>query len=440
MKRKIAAITLLFVFCLPVFSDNLRILVTPFSNNSQAEYGWLGYGIEASVIADIAKIAGVEVISLKDRKKAQDELFYQLSGLVDEEKTARVGKTLGANLILGGEYTVIGQDIRLTARLSLVEKGTVVSSVKLDGNINGIFDMQDDIVIRLLSGIDEAKAAPLKAVKLTDKQIQAIKFREGNLNSFEYEARGLEIMESVPQEFLDVEQAVFNLINAERVKAGLKPFIYNVKLAALGRYHSMNMQVYNFFDFTDQNGMSPMGRKLMLAPELFGNVSQLIAWGYGGSLEDVAKRFVAQWMAGETRKELLNPVYNHIGIGIYRGDGDNFRYYCTIVPADLMVELVSSIPKKVAYGSELVLKFKFIGTFPKFDVGIVVRFPDPSARAVKKDGSYYEGYDVFKPAAAQWDGEFFTITIKCDKGRGAYVLQPACGDKFYTFGVTVIAQ
>ncbi len=420
------------------FSENMRILVTTFVNNSSEEYGWLGFGIEASLIADIVCIRDIEVISTQDRKKAIDELAYQLSGLVDSEKVLRVGKMLGANVILSGEYTMIGQEIRLTARLSLVEKGVVISSIKLDGNIHSIFEMQDEIVIKLLSGIKKNEAKGLKAVKFTNKEIQAIKKRNSNLNTFEYMAKGLELTATVPQEFLDIEQLIFKYINKERAKAGLSPYLYNHKLAALGRYHSMNMQVYNFFDLTDQNGMNPRGRKLMLAPELFGTVGQVIAWTYGGNADEVAKKFVSEWIKSDLKGELLSKVYNYVGVGIFRGDSDRYRYYCTVVPADLMVELVSSIPKTINYGADLELTFKFIGTFKKDQVGIVVRFPDRGARFYQSDGSYFEGYGVYSPE--KWNGEFFTIKIKCENGRGAYVIQPARGDQFYTFGVTFIAQ
>jgi TolB-like protein/uncharacterized protein YkwD len=438
MKRSLSIIMMMVFVCAAGGAENMRVLVSPFTNNGSDIYGWLGYGIEASVIADMTKIPTVEVLSIKERKRALDEISYQMSGLVEEDKILRVGKMLGANVILSGEYTVMNPEVRITARLTLVEKGVIISSVKLDGSLNDIFGLQDEIVIRLLSSVDQKKAGGFKAPKLSSKEVNAIKKQETSFNAFEYYAKGLELTDTVSQEFLDIEQAVFVLINEQRTKAGLPKFIYHDKLAMLGRYHSMNMQVYNFFDLTDQNGMNAMGRKLMLTPELFGYVGQVIAFNYGGGAEEVAKKFVKQLMESNFKSEILNKNYNYLGVGIFRGDGDNYRYFCTLVPADLMVELVSSIPKKLDYGSKITLKFRFIGNFPKDKLGIVVKYPDMAARCYKKDGSYFEGYGVYTPE--NWEGDFFTVTITCDKGRGAYVIQPSREDKFYPFGVTLIAR
>jgi len=62
-----------------------------------------------------------------------------------------------------------------------------------------------------------------------------------------------------------------------------------------------------------------------------------------------------------------------------------------------MVELVSTVPERINYGATLTLKFKFIGNFPKNQVGIVVKYPNRGARYYLKDGGYYEGYGVYSP-------------------------------------------
>ncbi|RPJ07101.1 MAG: hypothetical protein EHM28_08335 [Spirochaetaceae bacterium] len=438
MKRFFCLGLVFSVFLSVATGQNMRILVTPFANNSSGEYGWLGFGIEASVISDIACIKSVQVIGTQDRKKALEEQALQLSGLVEAEKVLRVGRMLGANLIITGEYTAIGQDVRLTARLLLAEKGQVIASVKKDGNIHQIFEMQDEIVIGLLGGIDEANADGFKKVSLSEAELASIRKRDATFAGYEYASKGFELNAVVPQEFLVIEQAIFKYINQERQKAGLTPFLYNARLAALSRYHSMNMQIYNFFDLTDQNGMGPLARKLIFAPEIFGNVGQMVASLGGGDPDVIAKNFVNYWMQGEFKSVVLSKDWNYIGVGIYRGDGNAYKYYCTVTPANLWVELVSSLPKNVPYGSEVELTFRFIGNYPKDQVGIIVRFPDPDARYFNKDSSFSTGSGLFKPE--RWDGEFFTIKIMCDKGRGAYMIQPAKGTEFVPYGMTFTSR
>jgi TolB-like protein/uncharacterized protein YkwD len=419
-------------------AEDMRILVTPFQNNSSDEYGWLGYGIEASVISDLSSVKAVRVIGTQDRKKALEEQSYQLSGLTESEKTVRVGKLLGANLVVSGEYTVLGREIRLTARLSLVEKGTVISAFKMDGALRQIFDIQDEIVIGLLGGVTAAPADGIAPVTLSPAEIAAIRKKDASLAGYEYASRGFEINAEVPQEFLDIERAIFENINKERKKAGVPLVQYHARLAAVSRYHSMNMQLYNFFDLTDQNGMTPLARKLILAPELFGNIGQMIAVSGGGAPDVIAKNYVAYWMKSGFKSMVLSTDCNYIGVGVFRGDGNAYTYYCTVTPALLWVELVSPPPKNAANGEKVELTFRFIGNFPREKVGIVIRFPDPDALYYNKDGSASKGSGLYKPET--WDGEFFTITVTCDRGRGAYMIQPARDSEFVPFGMTFISR
>ena len=259
-----------------------------------------------------------------------------------------------------------------------------------------------------------------------------------SLAGYEYASRGFELNATVPQEFLDIERAIYENINRERKKAGIFPLKYNARLAAVSRYHSMNMQLYNFFDLTDQNGMTPLARKLILAPELFGNIGQMVASSGGGAPEVIAGNYVAYWMKSEFKAMLLSTDCNYIGVGVFRGDGNAYKYYCTVTPANLWVELVSAPPKNVSYGQRVELTFRFIGNFPRDKVGIVIRFPDPDALYYNKDGSASKGSGLYKPE--QWDGEFFTVTVTCDRGRGAYMIQPARGSEFVPFGMTFISR
>ncbi|MBN1524110.1 MAG: hypothetical protein JW904_06505 [Spirochaetales bacterium] len=420
-------------------AENLSILVSPFCNNSSEEYSWLGFGIEASVISDLSQIQDIAVISTQDRKKALDELAYQLSGLVEKDKVLRVGKQVGANVILSGEYTMIGQDVRLTARLTHVQKGMVISSLKLDGTIHEIFAMQDEIVVKLLSGIDEKASSGIKAVKLSSQELAKIHSSNADFNSYQYQAKGFELSESVPQEFLDIEELIFKAFNAERKKAGLVPFNYSQRLAGLSRYHSMNMQVYQFSGFVDQYGMGMEGRKLVFAPELIGDVGQFFAVVMGNSPERVAQEFVKKVMESDLKKVVLAKNYNNIGIGVFRGDGDDYEYYCNVMYMDLWLEIVSSIPKKVSYGAEVEVTIRYVGKIDRNNVGLSVRFPDKNAKFFSRDGKIYQGAGLYTPE--KWNGDFFTVKIKCDKGRGAYMMRPAEGEKYYTeVGVTFIAQ
>ena len=65
----------------------------------------------------------------------------------------RVGRELGARWVLSGGFQRSGEAIRVTARLADVEGHRVVRTVKLDGRLDSIFSLQDQIVRELASSL-----------------------------------------------------------------------------------------------------------------------------------------------------------------------------------------------------------------------------------------------------------------------------------------------
>lgn len=434
--NKSLIVVLCVFFCvLTPLHGQMRVLVEPFTNTAHEDFDWLASGMEASILSDLAQVPGVSVFSSEDRRRALEELAWQLSGAVDESLIIKAGNALGANIILSGEYAVIGEELRITARLAMVETATVISSVKRDGTVPGIFSLQDELIPALLTGIDEKKSGGLKKISVDQR---SLKREERDFDRYQYHSRELALIESVPQEFLDIEAGILEILNRERNTSGMPLLKKSPKLSALARYHSTNMQVYNFFGFLDQNGMGSQGRRLMLSPELFGPSGELIAWTDEGDAAAAIKSLASQCLSEEVRSQILDPAINYCGIGIYRGDGPDHRYFCTVIPAALMAELVTRIPARVPYGSEQAFVFRFIGSYPRERVGIVVRFPDRSARFPLGNARYVEGFGLYKPS--NWRGDFFTVRVSCDRGRGAYVLQCADGDNFYPFGLTFISR
>jgi TolB-like protein len=200
MKRIVVCIYLL-VFLVPLaYTERLmRILVYPFENQGDASYSWLSAGMTDSVIADLGRIGSVEVITDADRKKAVKEIEFGLSDLADEKGAARVGKLTGADIIFTGSYTVAGGRVRVVAKFVNVESGSVVKSIKLDGTVENIFDLQDKIVFALMDESQTVKVADVKKAVITDNERSRIETKQRpKLTAYEYYAKGLEIRNTDP--------------------------------------------------------------------------------------------------------------------------------------------------------------------------------------------------------------------------------------------------
>lgn len=131
-------------------SASQTVAVMPFRDLSGAS-GSIGEAIRETVTADLKQLSEVKVIERGSLDKILNEqqLQAQRSDL-DLATTARLGKLLGATLIVTGAYQKAQPQIRLTARFVRVETGEIVGTAKVDGRETEFLKLQDRITAELL--------------------------------------------------------------------------------------------------------------------------------------------------------------------------------------------------------------------------------------------------------------------------------------------------
>ncbi len=176
------------------------ILVYPFENTGDSRYSWLGTGMTDSVIADLAKIRDIYVIPDSERKKAFKELALGQSGMVQQDASNKVGKAVGADFIFTGSFIVLGSQVRVIAKLLKVETGTIEKSIKIDGLLGKIFELQDQIVVGLMQ-----ETAKISRVQVSHQEIKTIQNKDDNynLNAYEWYSKGLAVNDSNPKQSLE---------------------------------------------------------------------------------------------------------------------------------------------------------------------------------------------------------------------------------------------
>lgn len=141
--------------------------VLPFVNISRdATDDWLGDGIAETVAADLSASPGVAVVG-RDRLEAavsQGGTSPSDTGAVTE-----LGRRLGAQWVVTGGYQRVGARLRITARLLDAGAGVVADSVTVDGTVDQVFDLQDQIVAGLLGGAT-SDPAPAPAPAPTERR------------------------------------------------------------------------------------------------------------------------------------------------------------------------------------------------------------------------------------------------------------------------------
>ena len=155
------------------------VLVLPLDTVGSDEAGsFIGVGLAHAITTDLAKIAGLSVLS-----KAAG------AGVVDEAgRGAReLARELGATILLEGEIMRAGQMIGVMARLTDAETGRVIWGEQFRGDAADLFSIQDAVC--------EGVAAALKLSVSSEVRDEIARPATINIDAFELYSKGRAFIE-----------------------------------------------------------------------------------------------------------------------------------------------------------------------------------------------------------------------------------------------------
>jgi tetratricopeptide (TPR) repeat protein/predicted Ser/Thr protein kinase len=121
---------------------------------------WLGAGIAETLTTDLKSLPGLVVISRERIAEALRKRGGAGEG-VDDIVAAQVGRAVGARFIVTGGYQRQGESVRVTSRITDLLTGEVTRTVKLDGSMGRIFELQDRIARELTAGLQPVAELPI---------------------------------------------------------------------------------------------------------------------------------------------------------------------------------------------------------------------------------------------------------------------------------------
>jgi serine/threonine protein kinase/tetratricopeptide (TPR) repeat protein len=182
-------------------AENVIAVLTFTNITMNTEDNWLGTGIMETVTADLKNVPGLAVIGCERVCEVEKRLTGEPTRGASE-LAIRLGREVGARRVVTGGFQSVGDVMRITARVTDVESGEVVTTVKVDGGRSDLFALQDRIVTELSADLHLASNP---AVSLPDEThvIDAYEALSKGLINLRAESR-----ESVDRAILFFERAV----------------------------------------------------------------------------------------------------------------------------------------------------------------------------------------------------------------------------------------
>jgi TolB-like protein len=165
---------LVIVVALSSLARAATVAVMPFKVLAGAPS--VGEAIRETVTTDLLDVGGLQVIERARIDQVLGEQHLQDSRAdLDPLSTVKVGKLLGATLIVTGAYQTQGERARLTARFVKVETGEIVGTAKVDGPALELFSLQDRVTVELIRSAGLAPRHAEKLLKRVRKPLRSVK-------------------------------------------------------------------------------------------------------------------------------------------------------------------------------------------------------------------------------------------------------------------------
>ena len=138
----------------PEARASISLAVLPFSNlSADPEQKYFADGLAEDLITSLSKVPGLTVI-------ARHSSFAYRDKTAD---TREIAKTLGARFLVDGSVRRAGERVRINAHVTDAEKGGHIWTDKFDGELKDVFELQDEVVAKIVKALSTNLPLPKTA-------------------------------------------------------------------------------------------------------------------------------------------------------------------------------------------------------------------------------------------------------------------------------------
>jgi TolB-like protein len=161
-----------------------RIAIIYFENSGgDSNLEKLKKGLADMLITDLSNINMLSIVERSQIENLIKEQKLSNSKNFDASTASKIGKLLGAQIILTGGYFEMMGSLRLDARFIDVETGKILKSDGVDGQTSNFFKIQKQLSWKIINTLDiKISEAEKKSLGLSEKS-KAISFDDANLYS-----------------------------------------------------------------------------------------------------------------------------------------------------------------------------------------------------------------------------------------------------------------
>jgi TolB-like protein len=129
-----------------------RVAIINFDNTSgtTSEFGDLGGPLRDMLITDLTEVKNLSMVDRQALEKLLNEQNLNNTNRFDQNTATKLGKLLGAEIIITGTYFEFYGNLRVDAKFINVETGEIAFSVGVDGAREKLFDLKNALANKII--------------------------------------------------------------------------------------------------------------------------------------------------------------------------------------------------------------------------------------------------------------------------------------------------
>lgn len=129
----------------------LSIAIMPFENNSLSDkLDSLGQWLADVLITDLSHVQGLNIIERENIDKVLNEMKLGMAGLVEKKKAIKIGKMLGAELMVLGTFMEMADNLRTDVHLVDVDTGVLITARQVTAKTRDFYNLERELVNMLI--------------------------------------------------------------------------------------------------------------------------------------------------------------------------------------------------------------------------------------------------------------------------------------------------
>jgi len=144
------------------------VAVLPLEQGAGSEvYAGLGTALAGMLVSDLSRAEALQLVERGRLDDLLEEIALGEGDFLDPATAQKLGAGLGAEMVVTGSFSVMGQTFLLDARVVAVESAAILKAVDAQGTVEDFVTVEKDLVEALLDGLEVSVSSSVRRKMLS---------------------------------------------------------------------------------------------------------------------------------------------------------------------------------------------------------------------------------------------------------------------------------